>query len=386
MSSLRVLRAFSTRANTAKFAANATYPKTVLNTSVYFRSFAIPNLKRAYSTEQTEQKTGGGSSGGDSSGGSSGMLWLGAAGLLGAGVGYYFYSTNNGAILEKTQVPIKPKTIDYQKIYNQIADILEDNDWDDGSNGPVFVRLAWHAAGTYDKVSKTGGSNGATMRFSPESDHGANAGLKFARDKLEPIKQKNPEISYSDLWSLAGVTAIQEMGGPTIPWIPGRKDADAATACSPDGRLPDATKGPSHIRDIFYRMGFDDREIVALVGAHALGRCHPDRSGFDGPWTASPTMFTNNFFTELLGRKWVEKKWKGPKQYIDKETGELMMLPADMALMQDKNFRPWVEKYAKDEELFFKDFAAAFHKLLELGIPRTGEEKVYHFKKTDESS
>ncbi|POG68728.1 heme peroxidase [Rhizophagus irregularis DAOM 181602=DAOM 197198] len=314
------------------------------------------------------------------------MLWLGAAGLLGAGVGYYFYSTNNGGILEKTQVPIKPKTIDYQKIYNQIADILEDNDWDDGSNGPVFVRLAWHAAGTYDKVSKTGGSNGATMRFSPESDHGANAGLKFARDKLEPIKQKNPEISYSDLWSLAGVTAIQEMGGPTIPWIPGRKDADAATACSPDGRLPDATKGPSHIRDIFYRMGFDDREIVALVGAHALGRCHPDRSGFDGPWTASPTMFTNNFFTELLGRKWVEKKWKGPKQYIDKETGELMMLPADMALMQDKNFRPWVEKYAKDEELFFKDFAAAFHKLLELGIPRTGEEKVYHFKKTDESS
>lgn len=68
-------------------------------------------------------------------------------------------------------------------------------------------------------------------------------------------------------------------------------------------------------------MNIQRSEIVALVGAHALGRCHPDRSGFDGPWTASPTMFTNNFFTELLGRKWVEKKWKGPKQYIDKETG-----------------------------------------------------------------
>jgi len=211
-----------------------------------------------------------------------------------------------------------------------------------------------------------------------------NAGLKHARDKLEPIKQKNPEISYSDLWSLAGVTAIQEMGGPTVPWIPGRKDADAGTACSPDGRLPDASKGPPHIRDIFYRMGFDDREIVALVGAHALGRCHPDRSGFQGPWTSSPTMFTNGFFTELLGKKWVHKKWKGPKQFVDKETGELMMLPADMALIQDKNFKPWVEKYAKDEELFFTDFAAAFHKLLELGVPRTGEEKVYRFKRTGE--
>lgn len=212
MSSLRVFRAFSTRANTAKFAANATYPKTVLNTSFYFRSLAIPNLKRAYSTEQTEQKTGGGSNGGGSSGGgSSGIIWLGAVGLIGAGVGYYFYSTGNGGILEKTQVPEKPKTIDYQKIYNQIADILEDNDWDDGSHGPVFVRLAWHAAGTYDKESKTGGSNGATMRFAPESDHNANSGLKYARDKLEPIKQKNPEITYSDLWSLAGVTAVQEM-------------------------------------------------------------------------------------------------------------------------------------------------------------------------------
>lgn len=52
----------------------------------------------------------------------------------------------------------------------------------------VLVRLAWHASGTYDKETGTGGSNGATMRFAPESDHGANAGLKYARDFLEPIK------------------------------------------------------------------------------------------------------------------------------------------------------------------------------------------------------
>jgi len=210
--------------------------------------------------------------------------------------------------LEKTSKAPETKNIDYQKIYNQIADVLENNDWDDGSYGPVLVRLAWHAAGTYDKDSKTGGSNGATMRFSPESDHGANAGLKHARDKLESIKQQNPEISYSDLWSLAGVVAIQELGGPTIPWIPGRKDADASTACTPDGRLPDASLGAPHIRETFGRMGFDDREIVALVGAHALGRCHTDRSGYKGPWTSSPTMFTNGFFTELLDKHWVDKK------------------------------------------------------------------------------
>ena len=59
---------------------------------------------------------------------------------------------------------------------------------------------------------------------------------------------------------------------------------------SPDGRLPDGAKDTKtetiqHLRDIFYRMGFDDQAIVALSGAHAVGRCHTDRSGFWGPWT-----------------------------------------------------------------------------------------------------
>ena len=57
-----------------------------------------------------------------------------------------------------------------------------------GSYGPVLVRLAWHAAGTYDKATNSGGSDGATMRFAPESDHGANAGLAVARTLLEPIQ------------------------------------------------------------------------------------------------------------------------------------------------------------------------------------------------------
>jgi cytochrome c peroxidase len=72
---------------------------------------------------------------------------------------------------------------------------------------------------------------------------------------------------------------------------------------------------------------FNDQEIVALAGAHALGRCHPDRSGFEGPWTFSPTTLTNDFFKLLRDEKWVWRKWNGPKQYADKKTGTLMMLP-----------------------------------------------------------
>ena len=94
---------------------------------------------------------------------------------------------------------------------------------------------------------------------------------------MEQVKSKHPKISYSDLWTLAGVVAIQEMGGPVVKWRPGRADAINETFCTPDGRLPDGSKDQSHIRNIFYRMGFNDQEIVALSGAHALGRCHTDR-------------------------------------------------------------------------------------------------------------
>lgn len=75
-----------------------------------------------------------------------------------------------------------------------IEDLL-DNSEDDGL-GPTLVRLAWHASGTYDKESHTGGSDGATMRFEPESAHGANAGLHIARNALEPVKKQFPHISY----------------------------------------------------------------------------------------------------------------------------------------------------------------------------------------------
>jgi cytochrome c peroxidase len=223
---------------------------------------------------------------------------------------------------------------------------------------------ATNTGSSYDKETGTGGSNGATMRFPPEGDHGANAGLKAARDFLEPIKQIFPWISYSDLWILAGVCAIQEMQGPKVPYRPGRADRDIAF-CTPDGRLPDASKGASHIRAIFGRMGFSDKEMVALSGAHALGRCHTDRSGFDGPWTFSPTTLTNDYYKLLIEEK------NGPRQFEDVKTKSLMMLPTDMELVKDKSFRQYVEKYARDNDVFFKDFSEAVTTLFELGVPFT---------------
>jgi cytochrome c peroxidase len=243
-----------------------------------------------------------------------------------------------------------------------------------------------------------------TFQF-PLLNRGANAGLKVARDFLEPLKKKYG-ISYGDLWTLAGATAVEMMGGPEVPWRAGRKDLDQTQIKAlPEGRLPNADMGcptasNSHVRDIFGRMGFNDRETVALLGAHSTGRCHTEgilsccyhfmflpltsflfsffsyfatASGYWGPWTNAESTFSNEFFRLLLEEKWTAKKthngqpWKGPMQF-ETSSGAIMMLPADLWLVEDPEFRKVVELYAKDEQAFFKDFAAAFGKLLELGV------------------
>jgi len=300
------------------------------------------------------------------------------AAVAGLGITFYYLEIKDkepyaflksGVQAPKVKVNFVPSKQDYIKVYNKIAHIIDEADeYDDGSYGPVILRLAWHASGTYDKDSKTGGSNYATMRFEPESLHGANVGLNIARDLMEKVKREFPWISYGDLWTLAGVAAIQEMAGPKIPWRAGRIDGFAVHA-TPDGRLPDATQGADHLRSIFYRMGFNDQEIVALSGAHALGRCHVDRSGFEGPWTFSPTTVTNDYYQLLFNETWVWKKWSGPKQLEDKKTKTLMMLPTDYVLVQDKSFKKFAKAYAESQDLWFRDFSKVVSRLFELGVP-----------------
>ena len=214
---------------------------------------------------------------------------------------------------------------------------------------PLMLRLAWHSAGTYDVTTKTGGPFG-TMRHKAEQGHAANNGLEIAVRLLEPLKEQFPIISYGDFYQLAGVVAVEVTGGPDVPFHPGRQDKEEPPL---EGRLPDATQGHDHLRDVFVKhMGLNDKDIVALSGGHTLGRCHKERSGFDGPWTANPLIFDNSYFTHLL----------------DEEKEELLQLPSDKALLSDPVFRPLVEKYAADEDAFFADYAESHMKLSELGF------------------
>jgi catalase (peroxidase I) len=93
------------------------------------------------------------------------------------------------------------ETVDYKAVSADIAAMIKE----DANRGPTLVRLAWHSSGTYDKMSKTGGSGGGTIRFKEELAHGGNAGLaSTAVQWMEPIYKKYDGLSYADLYTLGG--------------------------------------------------------------------------------------------------------------------------------------------------------------------------------------
>jgi len=319
----------------------------------------------------------------------SNKLQFGAGGAIFLGAGLVLTGFNTevqaDAAANKTYASLRDRIeeiMDSENSVNPSVDNAPGAKGGGGDIGPMLVRLAWHCAGTWDKLAGNGGSDGATMRFEPEASHGGNAGLGHARALLEPLKKEFPDVTYADLYIFAGCVAIEAMGGPDLAFRPGRTDAPgpalpkADKRFSPDGRLPDGFRDDipleQHVRDIFYRMGFNDQEIVALSGAHCLGRCHTDRSGFWGPWSYSPSTFSNEYFRLLEEEKWSLKKthegkpWTGPEQY-ENPKGDLMMLYSDMALVWDPRFRKHVKAYKASENKFFQDFAKAWVKLTELG-------------------
>eukprot|EP00577_Skeletonema_sp_RCC1716_P011876 CAMPEP_0113414392 /NCGR_PEP_ID=MMETSP0013_2-20120614/23989_1 /TAXON_ID=2843 ORGANISM="Skeletonema costatum, Strain 1716" /NCGR_SAMPLE_ID=MMETSP0013_2 /ASSEMBLY_ACC=CAM_ASM_000158 /LENGTH=436 /DNA_ID=CAMNT_0000301239 /DNA_START=46 /DNA_END=1356 /DNA_ORIENTATION=- /assembly_acc=CAM_ASM_000158 len=312
-----------------------------------------------------------------------------------------------------------PFHANYDAIRDELKLIMDNPSWDDGSLAPIFLRLAWHSSGTYDAATGTGGSNGAGMRFQNEAADPENAGLAPARAFLEPVKRKFPEISYSDLWILAAYVGLEVTGGPVIDFQPGRVDHpdESYWEQMSYGRLPAAEKyccphlddsnvsssldetGKvkgweglcTHVRnEVFYRMGFNDQEIVALLcGGHVYGRCHPNASGYAGPWVENMTEFSNEYATDMIedewtlvshGDTWLDAQGSaelrpapGNRQFVNQKKGvtgddpNQMMLLSDMILAWDPDFRPILEMYAEDEDKLKVDFGAAFKRLTELG-------------------
>jgi len=260
--------------------------------------------------------------------------------------------------------------------------------------GPILVRLAWHDSGTYDQritqKFKQGGAIG-TIIFDGEMSFGANAGLPKAKRYLENFKTKYPSISWADLIQMASALSIEVMGGPKIQMRYGRKDGAASDCAATDSRegfkthagLPDA-KPPfgcgaatpaEHLRNVFTKkMGFNDEEIVALSGAHTIGRTFATRSGTckfaEGP--GAGTSFTNKEGMGMQGGMSWTKEWltfdnSYFKQFKEGLTEELQWLPTDAVLFEDAGFKVFAEKFAADQGAFFTAYAKAHKKLSELG-------------------
>ncbi len=207
--------------------------------------------------------------------------------------------------------------LDYAALKNDLNDLMTNSqDWwpaDYGHYGPFFVRLTWHAAGTYRSTDGRGGGGTGAMRFAPLNSWPDNGNLDKARRLLWPIKEKyGNKISWADLLILAGNVAIESMGGKTYGFSGGRDDIwgpeedilwgvedewlenkrykgerelDNPLAAVQMGLIyvnpqgPDANPDPlasAHdIRETFGRMAMNDYETVALIaGGHTFGKCH----------------------------------------------------------------------------------------------------------------
>ena len=207
--------------------------------------------------------------------------------------------------------------LDYAALKKDLNDLMTDSqDWwpaDYGHYGPFFVRLTWHAAGTYRSTDGRGGGGTGAMRFAPLNSWPDNGNLDKARRLLWPIKEKyGNKISWADLLILAGNVAIESIGGKTYGFSGGRDDIwgpeedilwgvedewlenqrykgerelDNPLAAVQMGLIyvnpqgPDANPDPlasAHdIRETFGRMAMNDYETVALIaGGHTFGKCH----------------------------------------------------------------------------------------------------------------
>jgi len=334
--------------------------------------------------------------------------------------------------------------------------MTDSQDWwpaDYGHYGPLFIRMAWHSAGTYRVGDGRGGAGAGQQRFAPINSWPDNANLDKARRLLWPIKQKyGRKISWADLIILAGNVALESMGfktfgfgggradvwepeediywGPEGKWLAderysGDRDLQKPLAAvqmgliyvnpeGPNGN-PDPLAAARDIRETFGRMAMNDEETVALIaGGHTFGKTHgagdaslvgpePEAAGIEEQglgwkskfgmgkradtitsgleviWSATPTKWSNNFFSNLFGYEWeLTKSPAGAQQWKPKHdagSGTVpdahdpskrhapSMLTTDLALRFDPAYEKISRRFHENPDQFADAFARAWFKL-----------------------
>ena len=242
-------------------------------------------------------------------------------------------------------------SLDYYALKNDLKDLMTNSeDWwpaDYGHYGGLFIRMAWHSAGTYRTGDGRGGTREGQHRFAPQNSWPDNANLDKARRLIWPVKQKyGNKISWADLMILTGNVALESMGFKTLGFAGGRKDVWEPAGSiywgseekwldderysknrdlekplaavqmgliyvnpeGPNGN-PDPVAAAKDIRETFGRMGMNDAETVALIaGGHTLGKTHgAGKASNVGPEPEAASIEEQGF-----GWKSKYKSGKGP--------------------------------------------------------------------------
>jgi len=270
--------------------------------------------------------------------------------------------------------------------------------------GSIFVRLAFHDAGTFHKDLGKGG--GATVRYL--LGIAQNAGLEFIIHALEDARGElnlNPAISNADIYQFAAVVAIETMGGPRIPFRPGRvdlseQDAQEILNFHVDHGIDILPKpnNQERLRTVFGKYNFGDKDIVVLSGAHTVGSAlvpediDPRLPGqqhlvdvvMENPrktWSLDNQHFDNDYFVQVYKNQWSAniiflKGEKGKKVWFDTNTAKMMLFETDFVLITNQAFKKIGKLYRDDNELFKNDFAVTFQRLSELGHESTLGENI----------
>ncbi len=348
------------------------------------------------------------------------------------------------------------KTLDLDALRKDIETVMtRSQDWwpaDFGHYGPLFIRMAWHSAGTYRISDGRGGAGAGMQRFAPLNSWPDNANLDKARRLLWPVKQKyGRKISWADLMIFAGNCALESMGFQTFGFAGGREDQwepddmywgtertwladerysgdrDLANPLAavqmgliyvnpegPNGN-PDPLAAAKDIRETFRRMAMNDEETVALIaGGHSFGKTHgaaaashvgpePEAaslelqglgwansyasgrgrdaitSGLEVTWTATPTKWSNGFFSNLFNYEWeLTKSPAGANQWVAKGSAGAATIPdahdpskkhaptmltTDLALRMDPAYEKISRRFLERPDEFATAFAKAWFKL-----------------------
>ena len=349
------------------------------------------------------------------------------------------------------------KTLDLKAVIKDLHALMTDSqDWwpaDFGHYGGLFIRMAWHSAGTYRIGDGRGGAGAGQQRFAPLNSWPDNVNLDKARRLLWPIKQKyGRKISWADLMILAGNVALESMGfktfgfgggradvwepeelnwGPEGTWLADERYSGDRDLQNPFGAVqmgliyvnpegpngkPDPVAAARDIRETFHRMAMNDEETVALIaGGHTFGKTHgaaipadyvgpePEAadiqdqglgwknkfgkghgadtigSGLEVTWTATPTKWSNNFFTNLFkydweltkspagAHQWTPKNGAGkgtvPDAHDPSKRHAPSMLTTDLSLRFDPAYEKISRRFYEHPDHFADAFARAWFKL-----------------------